>query len=150
MKFRKANIKDVLSIVQLIADDVLGSKRENFTTPLPKNYYDAFERINDDSNQELTVVIDDKDEVVGVFQMTFIPYLTYQGGIRAQMEGVRVHKGQRNQGIGKSIFQWAIQRAKERKAHLLQLTTDKNRPDAIRFYKSLGFKPSHVGMKMHL
>lgn len=150
IKFRKANIKDVPTIIKMISDDALGSKRENFTTPLPKTYYDAFERIDSDSNQELTVVIGDKDEVIGVFQMTFIPYLTYQGGIRAQIEGVRVHKGHRNRGIGKTIFQWAIQRAKERKAHLLQLTTDKNRPDAIRFYESLGFEPSHIGMKMHL
>ncbi|MFX0557747.1 GNAT family N-acetyltransferase [Maribacter sp. CXY002] len=149
MKFRKATIKDIPTIIKMISDDALASKREYFTTTLPKTYYDAFERIDSDSNQELTVVIDDKDEVVGVFQMTFIPYLTYQGGIRAQMEGVRVHKGHRNQGIGKSIFQWAIQRTKERKAHLLQLTTDKKRPDAIRFYESLGFKPSHEGMKMH-
>jgi len=133
----------------MIADDALGSKREKYTIPLPKTYYDAFERIDSDSNQELTVVVDEKDEVLGVFQMTFIPYLTYQGGIRAQIEGVRVHKDHRGHGIGKTIFQWAIQRAKERNAHVLQLTTDKKRPDAIHFYESLGFKASHEGMKMH-
>lgn len=149
MKFRKATIKDVPTIVQLIADDALGSKRENFTIPLPKTYYDAFERIDSDPNQELTVVENKTGEVIGVFQMTFIPYLTYQGGIRAQIEGVRVHKDHRGLGIGKTIFQWAIQRAKERNAHVLQLTTDKKRPDAIRFYESLGFKASHEGMKIH-
>lgn len=149
MIFRKATIKDVPSIVQMIADDALGSKREKYTIPLPQTYYDAFERIDSDSNQELTVVENEVGEVIGVFQMTFIPYLTYQGGIRAQIEGVRVHKSYRSQGIGKIIFQWAIQRAKERNAHLLQLTTDKKRPDAIRFYESLGFKASHEGMKTH-
>ena len=146
MKFRKASIKDVPNIVQMIADDALGSTREKYTIPLPQTYYDAYERIDSDQNQELTVVVNEKD---GVFQMTFIPYLTYQGGVRAQIEGVRVHKSYRNQGVGKTIFQWAIQRAKERNAHLLQLTTDKKRPDAIRFYESLGFKASHEGMKMH-
>ena len=149
MKFRKATSEDVQTIVEIIALDPLGSKRENYTIPLPKTYFDAFERIDSDNNQELTVVVDEKDEVVGVFQMTFIPYLTYQGGIRAQIEGVRVHKTYRNQGVGKTIFHWAIQRARERNAHLLQLTTDKKRPDAIRFYESLGFKASHEGMKMH-
>jgi GNAT superfamily N-acetyltransferase len=149
MNFRKATIKDVPNIVQMIADDALGSTREKYTIPLPQTYYDAYERIDSDQNQELTVVVNEKDEVIGVFQMTFIPYLTYQGGVRAQIEGVRVHKSYRNQGVGKTIFQWAIQRAKERNAHLLQLTTDKKRPDAIRFYESLGFKASHEGMKMH-
>ena len=149
MKFRKASIKDVPNIVQMIADDALGSTREKYTIPLPQTYYDAYERIDSDQNQELTVVVNEKDEVIGVFQMTFIPYLTYQGGVRAQIEGVRVHRSYRNQGVGKTIFQWAIQRAKERNAHLLQLTTDKKRPDAIRFYESLGFKASHEGMKMH-
>ncbi|WP_127141503.1 GNAT family N-acetyltransferase [Flagellimonas marinaquae] len=149
MEFRKATRHDLQAIVEMIADDELGQARENYTIPLPQTYFDAFERIDFDNNQELTVVVDEKDEVVGVFQLTFISYLTYQGGIRAQIEGVRVHKTYRNQGVGKTIFQWSIQRAKERNAHLLQLTTDKQRPDAIRFYESLGFKASHEGMKIH-
>ncbi|RIV35426.1 GNAT family N-acetyltransferase [Flagellimonas lutimaris] len=149
MNFRKATTKDVLAIVEMIADDALGSKRENYTIPLPKTYYDAFERIDSDPNQELTVVESETGQIIGVFQMTFIPYLTYQGGIRAQIEGVRVHKDHRGLGIGKIIFDWAIRRAKGRNAHLLQLTTDKKRPDAIRFYESLGFKATHEGMKMH-
>ena len=149
MKFRKATTNDVPNIVEMIADDGLGSKRENYIIPLPKTYYDAFELIDSDPNQELTVVESETGQIIAVFQMTFIPYLTYQGGIRAQIEGVRVHKDHRGLGIGKIIFEWAIQRAKERKAHLLQLTTDKKRPDAIRFYESLGFKATHEGMKMH-
>jgi GNAT superfamily N-acetyltransferase len=150
MKFRRATIKDIPTIVEMIADDALGRKRENLVVPLPKTYYDAFERIDSDNNQELTVFENDLGEVIGVFQMTFIPYLTYQGGIRAQIEGVRVHKNHRRFGIGKILFQWAIQRVNERNAHVLQLTTDKQGPDAIRFYESLGFKASHEGMKMHM
>ncbi len=149
-KFRKATIKDVPTIVEMIADDLLGNKRENFTIPLPKTYFDAFEQIDADKNQELTVVENQAGQIIAVFQLTFIQYLTYQGGIRAQIEGVRVHKHHRGLGIGKKLFHWAIQRAKKRKAHLLQLTTDKKRPDAIRFYESLGFKSTHQGMKMHL
>lgn len=149
MKFRKANSGDVQAIVEMIADDALGSTRENFTIPLPKTYYDAFERIDSDTNQELTVVESENGQIIAVFQLTFIPYLTYQGGVRAQIEGVRVHKDHRGLGIGKTVFEWAINRAKDRKAHLLQLTTDKKRPGAIRFYESLGFKATHEGMKMH-
>lgn len=149
MEFRKATSEDVPTIVKMIADDALGSKRENYIIPLPKKYYDAFERIDSDHNQELIVIENENGQVIAVFQMTFIPYLTYQGGIRAQIEGVRVHKDHRGLGIGKKVFEWAIRRAKERNAHLLQLTTDKKRPDAIRFYESLGFKATHEGMKMH-
>ena len=66
-----------------------------------------------------------------------------------QIEGVRIHKEFRSQGIGKQMFEWAIDRAKERNAHLLQLTTDKKRPKAIKFYEDLGFKATHEGMKIH-
>lgn len=149
MEFRKATIEDIPTVVEMIADDALGSTRENYTVPLPKTYYDAFDRIDSDPNQELIVVENEEDQIIAVFQMTFIPYLTYQGGIRAQIEGVRVHKDHRGLGIGKVVFEWAIKRAQERGAHLLQLTTDKQRPDAIRFYESLGFKATHEGMKMH-
>ena len=150
MQIRKARTTDVPSMVEMIANDPLGSKRENLTIPLKKDYYDAFERIDADQNQELMVVENETGQVIAVFQMTFIPYLTYQGGIRVQIEGVRVHSDHRGKGLGKSIFKWAIQRAKVREAHLLQLTTDKKRPEAIEFYKGLGFEATHEGMKLHL
>jgi GNAT superfamily N-acetyltransferase len=149
MKFRKATEKDVSTIVKMIADDELGEKRENFQIPLPSEYLKAFEKINADENQELIIVENDNTEIIGTLQLTFIQYLTYQGGIRAQIEAVRIRKDKRGQGIGKKMFQWAIARAKERNAHLLQLTTDKKRPEAIQFYEDLGFKQSHEGMKMH-
>lgn len=149
MKFRKATAYDVTAIVEMIADDELGKTREDFRKPLPKSYYSAFENINSDENQELIIVENDKLEVIGTMQLSFIQYLTYQGGIRAQIEAVRIRKDQRGTGLGTKMFEWAIQRAKERNAHLLQLTTDKKRPNAIRFYESLGFKASHEGMKMH-
>ena len=72
-----------------------------------------------------------------------------RGGIRAQIEAVRIHKEHRSIGIGETLFEWAITRAKERKAHVLQLTTDKKRPEALRFYEKLGFRATHEGLKMH-
>lgn len=149
MTFRKATEKDIPAIVQMIADDKLGKQRENFQIPLPSEYLKAFQNINADKNQELIVLENERSEIIGTLQMTFIQYLTYRGGIRAQIEAVRIRKDQRGLGIGKKMFQWAIQRAQERKAHLLQLTTDKNRPEALKFYEDLGFIASHEGMKMH-
>lgn len=149
MHFRKTTKNDLVAIVEMIADDTLGMTRENFRIPLPKSYLDAFDSINADPNQELIVVENDALEIIGTLQLSFIQYLTYQGGVRAQIEAVRVRKDQRSQGIGKAMFEWAINRSKERKAHLLQLTTDKKRPDALKFYEDLGFKPTHEGMKMH-
>lgn len=149
MNFRKANLEDLPAIVAMLADDELGRQREDFQVPLPAAYLQAFERISSDPNQELMVVENDLPEIIGTLQLSFIPYLTYRGGIRAQIEAVRIRKDQRGQGLGRSMFEWAIRRARDRKAHLLQLTTDKKRPDALRFYESLGFKASHEGMKLH-
>ncbi len=139
----------MLSIVQMIANDELGKTRENCKDPLPIEYLTAFEKINSDENQELIVVENESSEVIGTLQLSFIQYLTYRGGIRAQIEAVRIRKDHRGLGIGKAMFEWAINRAKERKTHLLQLTTDKKWPEAIKFYEGLGFKSSHEGMKMH-
>ncbi|KUO66773.1 MAG: GNAT family acetyltransferase [Lutibacter sp. BRH_c52] len=148
MIFRKATKNDLPFIVKLMAYDKLGKLRENYQEPLPETYYDAFEIINSDSNQELMVAENDK-EILATFQLTFIPYLSFQGKLRAQIENVFVREDLTGQGIGKKIFEWAIQRAKERNAHLLQLTSDKQRPRAIKFYEDLGFIASHEGMKLH-
>ena len=150
MKFKKASRNDIPVIIQLLANDKLGQLRERFEDPLPEQYYEAFDRIAADANQELIVVENDQNEIIGTLQLSFIPYLTYQGGIRAQIEAVRIREDLRREGVGKKMFEWAIHRAKERNAHLLQLTTDKQRPDALRFYEALGFNASHEGMKLSL
>lgn len=149
LSIRQAEFKDLPAVVQLLAQDKLGQKRENYTLPLPQSYVTAFEKIDSDSNQELVVLENEKAETVGTLQLTFIPYLTYRGGTRAQIEAVRIREDQRGKGLGKNLLEWAIQRAKDRGAHILQLTTDKQRPEALKFYESLGFVASHEGMKMH-
>ncbi len=130
-------------------DDKLGKTRENYQIPLPIEYIQAFENIDSDQNQELIVVENKNSEIIGTLQLSFIQYLTYRRGIRAQIEAVRIRKDKRGLGIGKTMFKWVIERAKERNAHLLQLTTDKKRPEAIKFYEDLGFKATHEGMKIH-
>lgn len=149
MKIRKAEKRDVPDIVRMLADDQLGQLRERYEDPLPALYFEAFAQIQSDSNQELMVVEGENGKVIGTMQLSFIPYLTYQGGVRAQIEAVRIHKEHRGSGLGQQMFEWAIQRAQERGAHLIQLTTDKKRPDALRFYEKLGFVASHEGMKLH-
>lgn len=146
---RKATSADLSTIVKMLSDDPLGATRERFQDPLPKAYEDAFLAIDRDPNQAL-MVAEINGVIVGTFQLTFIPYLTYQGGVRAQIEAVRVHRDHRSQGLGKLLFEWAIKHAKEKGAHVLQLTTDKQRPEALAFYQGLGFVASHEGMKLHL
>jgi GNAT superfamily N-acetyltransferase len=150
MMIRKATKDDVKYIVAMLADDELGKTREDYQLPLPFAYISAFQNIDRDPNQELMVVENEQGEFIGTMQLSFIQYLTYKGGIRAQMEVVRIHKDYRGTGLGTKMLKWAIFRAQENGAHVLQLTTDKKRPDAIRFYESLGFKATHEGMKMHL
>ncbi len=149
LNIRKANRNDIPFIVEMLADDKLGKLREDYKLPLPEKYYKAFENIFEDQNQALMVVEDQSNEVIGTLQLSFIQYLTYQGGIRAQIEAVRIRKDQRGKGLGKQMFQWAIEHARTKNAHVLQLTTDKKRPEALKFYETLGFKATHEGMKLH-
>lgn len=149
MTFRKATKNDLPKIIEMIANDKLGQLREDFQDPLSAKYYKAFENIDQDKNQELMVIESKEKEIVGTLQLSFIQYLTYQGGIRAQIEAVRIREDQRGKGIGEKLFKWAIERSKEKGAHLLQLTTDKKRPEAIKFYHKLGFVDTHEGMKLH-
>lgn len=150
MKIRKATKKDIPSIIQMLANDKLGELREDYQDPLPDLYYNAYKNIDSDPNQELVVIETSEKQVIGTLQLSFIQYLTYQGGIRAQIEAVRVHEDYRSKGIGQHLIEWAIRRAKEKRAHVIQLTTDKKRPEALNFYEKLGFKASHEGMKLHL
>lgn len=149
VSFRTARPDDLPDIVRMLADDALGSTRERCETPLSPGYLAAFDAIDSDPNNELMVAALD-DRVVGVMQLTFIPYLTYQGRWRALIEGVRIDSTVRSRGVGRQMFEWAIGRSRERGCHMLQLTTDKTRPDALRFYQSLGFVASHEGMKLQL
>lgn len=148
-KFIEALPDQLPEIVAMLADDVLGSTREKYTLPLPHSYVAAFEAISKDPNQELWVLTID-EKVTGTLQLTMIPYLTYQGSSRALIEAVRVHKDFRGQGLGKVLIEWAIERARIRGAKMVQLTSNSARTDALRFYESLGFDPSHTGFKLFL
>ena len=149
LSFRLATREDVPSIVRMLADDELGSQREKFVDPLPESYYSAFEAISGDPNHELIVAVSN-GEVIGTLHLMFLPSLSFQGGLRAQVESVRVDTKYRGKGFGGKLMAWAIERARQRGAHVMQLTTHLTRKDAHRFYERLGFKGSHLGMKLSL
>jgi GNAT superfamily N-acetyltransferase len=146
---RRAVDIDVPAIMELMAADQLGATRDSGTDLAP--YQQAFADIDADPAQLLLVVTTAGDEaVVGTMQLTFIPGMARRGALRAQIEAVRVGAGYRSRGLGKAMFAWAIDEARRHGCALVQLTTDKTRTDAHRFYQRLGFVASHEGLKLHL
>jgi GNAT superfamily N-acetyltransferase len=147
--FRHATELDLPYIVSMLADDFLGAQRERNKVPLPESYANAFREIEADKNNEL-IVAELEGVVVATLQLTFTPSISFQGGRRCTVESVRVDESLRGKGIGREMMLWAIERAKERGCISVQLTTNSDRTDAHRFYENLGFKASHIGMKLKL
>ncbi|WP_313066755.1 GNAT family N-acetyltransferase [Achromobacter animicus] len=147
--FRRARAADLPAIVAMLADDDLGAGREDASVPLNPRYVAAFKAIEQDSNQFLAVVEQDS-QLVGCLQLSFIPGLSRLGLWRGQIESVRIASAFRGGGLGRAMFEWAIEQCRSQGCGLVQLTTDRARPDARRFYESLGFKASHDGMKLSL
>ena len=143
---RRALIDDLPAILDLLADDVLGQGRENIGLPPHPDYLDAFQAISDDPNQ-FFAVFEAEGDIVGCLQLSFIPGLSRQGAWRGQIESVRISSERRGAGLGREMISWAIDTCRERGCRLVQLTSDKTRPDAAEFYRSLGFAASHEGFK---
>ncbi|MCG9786839.1 GNAT family N-acetyltransferase [Vibrio mediterranei] len=149
LKYRSATLEDLESLVALLSNDSLGSQREDTSIPLNSGYLEAFEAIVRDPNNQL-LVVEQENSLVGMLQITFIPYLTHIGSWRCLIEGVRIHSDFRGQGFGEQMFAHAIELARNKGCTIVQLTSDKQRPDAIRFYEKLGFKATHEGFKLAL
>jgi len=147
MEFRMAKKSDLQEIVRLLADDELGSKRERYEDPLPEAYDHAFSAMENQGGNDILLAVEN-EVVIGCLQLTMIPGLARLGMKRAQIEGVRVDKDYRGKRIGEALLQEAIAIAKSAGCGLVQLTTDKDRIDAHRFYENLGFTSSHEGMKL--
>ena len=144
---RRATAADVGPIVTMIADDQLGATRESTDDLTP--YLAAFEQIDADPNQ-LLVVAERNDEVIGTLQLTIIPGLSRRGSTRGLIEAVRVAAPARGSGLGTTLIQWAVEESRTRGCTLVQLTSDKTRTDAHRFYTNLGFENTHEGFKLKL
>jgi ribosomal protein S18 acetylase RimI-like enzyme len=147
VSIRRARRDDVGAIVAMLADDPLGSGRERIEDPLPSCYFRAFEAVEKDPNIQL-VVAEQGGAVVGCLQLCILPGLSSQGASRALIEDVRVAADCRSRGIGEQLVQWAVAEARARECRLVELLTHNTRVDAQRFYKRLGFAPSHVGMTL--
>lgn len=147
IEFRRATSEDIVAIVALLVDDEFGAKREDPADLAP--YRTAFEAIDSNPMHELLVATSD-GSVVGCCQLTILHNLSRRGSTRALLEAVRVAGTMRGQRVGEKLVQHAIARAKARGAVMLQLTSDKRRDKAIRFYERLGFVASHEGMKLVL
>ncbi len=147
---RDATRADLAAIVTMLADDFLGGERgEVVTEPLPDSYVDSFNDIREDPRQRL-IVAERDGEIAGCYQLTLIPGLSYQGAWKAIIEGVRTRGDLRGTGIGAQMLAHAIGLSRDGGARALELTTNKARKDAHRFYAKLGFKNSHEGFKLEL
>ncbi|MDX2157550.1 MAG: GNAT family N-acetyltransferase [Hyphomicrobiaceae bacterium] len=149
IQMRKASAADLPAIVAILADDALGQTREDPRLPLAPDYVAAFEAIDRDPNQLLAVAVDD-GRIVGTLQLTFIPGIARKGTWRGQIEAVRIARSHRSSGLGQRMFEWAVAECRKRGCRLVQLTTDKTRVDAHRFYDRLGFEATHEGYKLVL
>ena len=147
IEIRRAVAADVPAIVAMLADDELGAARESPDDLSP--YHAAFARLDQDPDQLLVVAARD-GAVVGTLQLTIIAGLARRGATRAVIEAVRVHRDARRAGIGERLVGWAVAEAGRRGCQLVQLTSDKSRAQAHRFYERLGFTASHVGFKLQL
>ncbi|MGZ5873469.1 MAG: GNAT family N-acetyltransferase [Bradyrhizobium sp.] len=145
---RRARHSDLEAIVRMLADDPLGSGRERIEEPLPSCYFKAFEAVDHDPHIQLVVAENGDGAVVGCLELCILPGLSSQGASRGLIEDVRVASHCRSRGIGEKMVRWAIAEARSRGCKLVELLTHHTRIDAQRFYKRLGFQPSHVGMTL--
>ncbi len=147
---REATADDLTAIVELIAADQLGATRDGVRDAADLAAYTAaFEAIDADP-AHILVVAELAGEIVGTMQLSFLPGLARRGAVRAQIEAVRVAESTQGSGLGTAMMRWAIDEARRRGCALVQLTSDKTRLDAHRFYQRLGFVASHEGMKLAL
>jgi GNAT superfamily N-acetyltransferase len=149
LTFRTATAGDLSQIIALLADDVFGQARNPTYDANTEAYRRAFADITTDPNNSIELAEAD-GQIVGCYQLTFIRGLSYTGGLRAQIESVRVVGDRRGQGIGQGLMAHALSLARARGCVLVQLTTDVRREHTRRFYERLGFTASHYGMKIWL
>lgn len=144
---RPAAADDLPAIVAMLADDPLGSEREDPSAPLHPRYQQAFAAISANFNQHL-VVIDWEGEALGCLQLTVVQGLSRLGAARGVIEGVRVRSDRRGMGLGARLIAWAVEVSRRQGCAAVELTAHESRADAHRFYARLGFQPTHVGFKL--
>lgn len=149
LQHRRATSEDLAEIISMLADDTLGKTRESATQSVSTEYLDAFKRIDSDPNHYL-MVVDYEDALVATCHLTLLPSLTFTGKTRLQIEAVRVSALLRGHKVGEWMINQAIAYGQNHGATIIQLTTNKQRDQAIRFYEKLGFEATHEGMKCYI
>lgn len=147
LEIRPAVADDIPAIVAMLADDPLGAQRESPDDLGP--YLTAFESIAADPHQHLVVAVRE-GSIVGTLQLTIVPGLSRRGATRSIIEAVRIQAGERGSGLGTQLIEWAVEESRRLGCQMVQLTSDKSRTDAHRFYERLGFEASHLGFKLVL
>jgi GNAT superfamily N-acetyltransferase len=149
LRVRPAQAEDLEAIVRLHEEDALGTHGDAWLPEHRDAYEAAFEAIA--ASPDNTVYVAERaGRVVGTFQLTFIPNLTGRGALRVKVESVKVSASLRSQGIGAQMMAVAEEVARSRGARILELTSNKARLDAHRFYERLGYDQSHRGFKKKL
>lgn len=147
--FRRAEQRDLSAILKLLVEDELGKTRESLSEVPEPCYEEAFQKIAADSNNYL-MVVELEDQIIGTCHLTLLPSLTFRGSTRLQVEAVRIAEAFCGRGIGEWMFQKIFAYAHQQKVSIIQLTTNKVRTRARKFYERLGFIATHEGMKMTL
>jgi GNAT superfamily N-acetyltransferase len=148
MIFRTATRSDLAAIIALLTDEE--AVLDPSTIEVDEAYAKAFEAIDADERNEMMVLDEGDGTVLGCLQLTYIPGLGRHGEERALIEAVRIRADRRGAGLGRELLVRAIDRARGRGCTLVQLTSNKRRVEAHRFYGSLGFVRSHDGFKLPL
>jgi Predicted acetyltransferase len=149
LTIREAELRDLEAIIRLHEEDDLSSHGDAWTPESRPAYEAAFAAIARSPENSLFVALDG-EEVVGTFQLTFIPNLTGRGSLRVKVESVKVKGARRSGGIGSRMMTFAEEEARRRGARLMELSSQKARKEAHRFYERLGYTRSHEGFKKKL
>lgn len=149
LTYRDATKADLPLILALIVEDAVIDTGDDPADAMHADYVDALAAIDADPNQEM-IVVDDDGVPIGCFQLSYLPGLMRRGMWRGQIEVVHVAETHRNRGVGAQMMRWAVERCRERGCAMVQLTSNKKREDAHRFYERLGFLRSHEGFKLYL
>jgi len=148
LTYRHATPQDLPFIVGLIVEDAVVATNDSVADANHADYAAALAAIDADPNQEMFVV-EDAGKPIGCFQLSYLPGLMRRGMWRGMIEVVHVSESERNRGYGSQMMRWALERCRERGCGMVQLTSNKKRTDAHRFYERLGFSRSHEGFKYY-
>jgi GNAT superfamily N-acetyltransferase len=149
LTYRNATPADLAFIIALIVEDSVIATGDDPADAAHADYVNALAAIDADPNQEL-IVVEENGTPVGCFQLSYLPGLMRRGQWRGQIEVVHVAESHRNRGIGAQMMRWAVERCRENNCSMVQLTSNKKRADAHRFYERLGFLKTHEGFKLYL